>query len=207
MASQQTPNYRLSRWAGTDRILVEEFNDNWDKIDTALKGNAEAMAAETAAREAASSLVKLMTATLDSDTLNWQIDVSGIDLTQYAKLLIYPYINTQNNQPVYLRVNGINSGYSQNYRAESTSNLTDIPSNYGGNNRFGIREVTLIQRLPAVYTFMPSPSMNDSYQYVIGRTPNLEAGVTHLNTLDFCLDNGSAPLEAGSKVHIFGLKL
>ena len=33
MASQETPNYRLSRWAGTDRILVEEFNDNWDKID------------------------------------------------------------------------------------------------------------------------------------------------------------------------------
>ena len=53
MASQQTPNYRLSRWAGTDRILVEEFNDNWDKIDTALKGNADAVAAETAAREAA----------------------------------------------------------------------------------------------------------------------------------------------------------
>ena len=36
MASQQTPNYKLSRWAGTDRILVEEFNDNWDKLDTAL---------------------------------------------------------------------------------------------------------------------------------------------------------------------------
>ena len=42
----------LSRWAGTDRILVEEFNDNWDKIDTALKGSADAMAAETAALEA-----------------------------------------------------------------------------------------------------------------------------------------------------------
>ena len=34
-----------SRWAGTDRILVEEFNDNWDKIDTALKGNADGVAA------------------------------------------------------------------------------------------------------------------------------------------------------------------
>ena len=45
MASQQTPNYRLSRWAGTDRILVEEFNDNWDKIDTALKSNADGVAA------------------------------------------------------------------------------------------------------------------------------------------------------------------
>ena len=41
MASQETPNYRLSRWAGTDRILVEEFNDNWDKIDTALKSSAD----------------------------------------------------------------------------------------------------------------------------------------------------------------------
>ena len=48
MASQQTPNYRLSRWAGTDRILVEEFNDNWDKIDTALKANADAVAAAAA---------------------------------------------------------------------------------------------------------------------------------------------------------------
>ena len=45
MASQQTPNYRLSRWAGTDRILVEEFNDNWDKIDTALKSSADGVAA------------------------------------------------------------------------------------------------------------------------------------------------------------------
>ena len=45
MASQQTPNYRLSRWAGTDRILVEEFNDNWDKLDAALKSNADKAAA------------------------------------------------------------------------------------------------------------------------------------------------------------------
>lgn len=42
MASQQTPNYRLSRWAGTDRILVEEFNSDNEKIDTALKANADA---------------------------------------------------------------------------------------------------------------------------------------------------------------------
>ena len=48
----------LSRWAGTDRILVEEFNDNWDKIDTALKGNADAVAAETAAREAGISALQ-----------------------------------------------------------------------------------------------------------------------------------------------------
>ena len=51
MASQQTPNYRLTRWKGTDRILVEEFNDNGDKIDTAIKGSAGAIATEVSARE------------------------------------------------------------------------------------------------------------------------------------------------------------
>ena len=49
MASQQTPNYRLSRWDGEDRILHTEFNDNWDKIDAALKSNAEAITAVQAA--------------------------------------------------------------------------------------------------------------------------------------------------------------
>ena len=38
MASQQTPNYRLSRWAGTDRILVEEFNDN-TTLANSISGN------------------------------------------------------------------------------------------------------------------------------------------------------------------------
>ena len=45
MASQQTPNYKLSRWAGTDRILVEEFNSDNKKIDAALKSNADGVAA------------------------------------------------------------------------------------------------------------------------------------------------------------------
>ena len=58
MASQQTPNYRLSRWEGTDRILMEEFNDNWDKIDTAIKGNAGAIATEISARESGDSTLR-----------------------------------------------------------------------------------------------------------------------------------------------------
>ena len=55
---ENTSNYGLKRWDGEDRILVEEFNDNWDKIDTALKSNAEAVAAETAAREAGISALQ-----------------------------------------------------------------------------------------------------------------------------------------------------
>lgn len=42
---ENTSNYGLKRWDGEDRILHTEFNDNWDKIDTALKGNADKAAA------------------------------------------------------------------------------------------------------------------------------------------------------------------
>ena len=42
---ENTSNYGLKRWDGGDRILHTEFNDNWDKIDTALKGNADGVAA------------------------------------------------------------------------------------------------------------------------------------------------------------------
>ena len=209
---QKTTNYQLNQWVKSDRIQMEDFNRDNAKIDAALKGNADAVAAETAAREAASSLVKLMTATLDTNTATWQIDVSGIDLTQYAKLLIYPYLETENNQPIRLRVNGLTTGYSNSPHGSSTAGsqgeLMDVNSGYNGNGRYGIREITVIQRLPAVYFFSPAPSLNSSNEYVIGQTPDLAAGVTHLDTLDFCLDYyPEKPILAGSEVHIYGLKL
>ena len=209
---QKTANYQLNQWVKSDRIQMEDFNSDNAKIDAALKGNADAVAAETAAREAASSLVKLMTATLDANTATWQIDVSGIDLTQYAKLLIYPYLETENDQPIRLRVNGLTTGYSNSPNGSATAGsqgeLMDVNSGYNGNGRYGIREITVIQRLPAVYFFSPAPSLNSSNEYVIGQTPDLAAGVTHLDTLDFCLDYyPEKPILAGSKVHIYGLKL
>ena len=38
---ENTSNYGLKRWDPKDRILHTEFNDNWDKIDTALKASAD----------------------------------------------------------------------------------------------------------------------------------------------------------------------
>ena len=52
---------------------MEEFNDNWDKIDTALKSNADAVAAETAAREAADTA--LGNAATDVEELGFYLTV------------------------------------------------------------------------------------------------------------------------------------
>ena len=49
---ENTSNYGLKRWDGEDRILHTEFNDNWDKIDTAIKGSADKAAAALAAASA-----------------------------------------------------------------------------------------------------------------------------------------------------------
>ena len=38
MPSNQTPNYRLSQWERTDRVLMEDFNADNAKIDATLAG-------------------------------------------------------------------------------------------------------------------------------------------------------------------------
>ena len=48
-----TANYQLPQWVETDRILMDDFNDSYSKLDAALKTNADGLAAETAARTAA----------------------------------------------------------------------------------------------------------------------------------------------------------
>ena len=53
LSMNKTANFQLNQWEKTDRIMMEDFNRDNAAIDTALKGNADAVAAETAAREAA----------------------------------------------------------------------------------------------------------------------------------------------------------
>ena len=45
MASNYTTNYQLNQWEAEDQVLHTEFNQDNQKIDTALKTNADAIAA------------------------------------------------------------------------------------------------------------------------------------------------------------------
>ena len=49
----KTQNHHLSQWEKSDRVLMEDFNADNAKIDGALKAEADARAAETAALRAA----------------------------------------------------------------------------------------------------------------------------------------------------------
>ena len=90
MASQETPNYRLSRWAGTDRILVEEFNDNWDKIDTAIKDSEDKAAAALAATTALEQKMGLQhIQTVNGTTGDCSIFTYSIDWDQWTEVLFF----------------------------------------------------------------------------------------------------------------------
>ena len=49
----KTANFQLNQWEKTDRIMMEDFNRDNAALDAALKSSADAITAETAAREAA----------------------------------------------------------------------------------------------------------------------------------------------------------
>ena len=87
---KQTSNYQLNQWEMTDRIRMEDFNGDNEKVDAALKGQAEALAAETAAREAGDTALTdklglhlLASTHLTSGQANMTLELPGIDWTQW----------------------------------------------------------------------------------------------------------------------------
>ena len=80
MASNHTTNYNLNQWEGTDKVLRTDFNEDNAKIDAALKTNADAIAAETAARTAAvSSKADAATVAALSQTVSGKADQADVD--------------------------------------------------------------------------------------------------------------------------------
>ena len=134
---QHTQNYQLSRWEKDDRIMMEDFNADNEKIDAALKANADAVSAlevgkadaaalseETSARTAADStlaarvtaleqgvkLVRLGTYTTAAFNQEVTFDLQSTDMSEYAALLLFisaPKLNSTTGK-LYLTVNGEN---------------------------------------------------------------------------------------------------
>ena len=190
-----TQNYQLNQWEASDRVLREDFNSDNAKIDAAL-----------GALTAADCYVKLVDATLEAETQKWDIDLSGIDLTRYQKLLLYPHLKGNNDQWVYLRLNGLTSGYSSPNNA--TNYCGNIPMmNDTARQNFGVCEFTFLPELPNLYVVQIGVTTPTSMPGQRGyRCPPLSSGVTHLNTLNFWFDSSNYHLLPGSNVQVYGVK-
>lgn len=85
-----TPNYDLSQWAMTDRIRMEVFNADNQKLDTALKAETDARAAGDTALQSTVNQVSaragaklIASGTVPSDTQAFRIPLTGVDWTQW----------------------------------------------------------------------------------------------------------------------------
>ena len=67
----KTTNYQLNQWEKSDRILMEEFNDNWDKIDTAMLGKK-----------------LLLDYTTEEEALTVEVPLTGVDWGSCAAAVI-----------------------------------------------------------------------------------------------------------------------
>ncbi|MGM9573690.1 MAG: hypothetical protein ACI3VJ_04610 [Hominicoprocola sp.] len=157
---QHTQNYQLSLWAKDDRIMMEDFNADNEKIDAALKANADAVGAlqtgkadaaalseETGARTAADStltarvtaleqgvkLVRLGTYTTAAFNQEVTFDLQSTDMSEYAALLLFlsaPKLNNTTGK-LYLTVNGENLLLLKVYDTDAGSMLAWL-QNAGG---------------------------------------------------------------------------
>ena len=118
----KTANYGLPKWEKSDFIKMEDFNDAFGKIESALSGHDEsldgkastaaitAVQQEVAAAREANCLVKLagpLVTTTDNGTLNF--DLSQVDMTKVAALF-FTFCASSSSGSLKLSVNGTELG-------------------------------------------------------------------------------------------------
>ena len=116
-----TANYQLSQWEGTDRILMEDFNSDNQKIDAALKATADAV-----------PCVKLQEFTVASAARTYQMSLAGLDFSGYAGLRMV--LETGNiSSSAGLRFNGLSTGYESYYPSSMNPSEDEmVYLSYGG---------------------------------------------------------------------------
>ena len=194
---QQTSQFHLNQWELTDRIRMEDFNGDNQKLETALASLAAADAAEQQARtaqdaairrEAAAAaeavpLVKLLEVPVTQEAAQVDVDVSQIDFTQYTEVWIVPILSTAYHY-IYLRCNNIASdsyfhpGSHQNYLCRLAAYLSPVAC---------ICENIYDTSNPPYYSTIPSIAPKD------------------LKTLNFVADAGT--INGEGKIILWGWKL
>ena len=196
---RKTANYDLCQWDSEDRILREDFNSDNEKIDAAIAD--------------AGFLAKLLDVTTQEPCTQLDLDVSGIQPEQYAKLVIRTELKITSEEEavkVVMRVNGARNPYYNgsgsvfpSYLA-SCYVLTEPPVGCGG-------EITLMEAghqvlaISDLFSGLLDSSTHFYEQEVHSWRRTGSSGTDSLETLNF-FNEDSLSLDAGSRILIYGVK-
>ena len=227
---EKTSQYQLNQWAAGDRILREDFNRDNANVEAGLVALGQRVTAEQAAREQAVNsavtqldtakaekselvalkaqveampFVKLRDITVSTAAVQVDVDMSSIDLSQYAYILLAPVMATD-NETVLLRVNGISDGYSYNVDGNSKTYLVYM--------RNMLNTYCHLIRLLGTGSQLAALAENVGYNgngYDQRSIMTSSSGVTPatVQTLNFVMEDSTAQIPTGSKIIMYGVKL
>ena len=199
----KTSNYQLPKWEKTDRIQMKDFNDMTATLDAALKANADAIAAETTARVAGDALVKLVDLTLQEETQKWDIDLSGIDLRSFSKLIIRPALACTDNVDYRLRFGSGEGTIFRHYVNREFANY-DYAAGLGPTGR----EYAEVELCPGdgCYYITTRKLTSTGETVTVCTTNASNFGETGPNSLSLYKTSSAQYFTAGSSVTLYGVK-
>ena len=199
----KTTNYQLPEWEKTDRIQMKDFNDRTATLDAALKANADAIAAETTARVAGDALVKLVDLTLQEETQKWDIDLSGIDLRSFSKLIIRPALACTDNVDYRLRFGSGEGTIFRHYVNREFANY-DYAAGLGPTGR----EYAEVELCPGdgCYYITARKLTSTGETVTVCTTNASNFGETGPNSLSLYKTSSAQYFTAGSSVTLYGVK-
>ena len=199
----KTTNYQLPEWEKTDRIQMKDFNDMTATLDAALKANADAIAPETTARVAGDALVKLVDLTLQEETQKWDIDLSGIDLRSFSKLIIRPALACTDNVDYRLRFGSGEGTIFRHYVNREFANY-DYAAGLGPTGR----EYAEVELCPGdgCYYITARKLTSTGETVTVCTTNASNFGETGPNSLSLYKTSSAQYFTVGSSVTLYGVK-
>ena len=246
----KTEHYQLSQWEATDQVKRTDFNEDNAKLDAALAAKAESasvnaainqLQAAVAAKADSSSVtssvntltaqveelagdlrqVKLLEYTTPSSASQINLNLSGIDLSQYLELIIYFTAHTTKNvitgtaQKLWLRFN--NSANITMYQEVIGGTVTHIDLGPASPSST-VQGVGVVREL---HINLMAPQSLVGYCLVMGRgdsgleppasaqygfTTRTDVNPSNLTALNFLLSDDTYQFAAGAKFYVLGVR-
>lgn len=190
MSSKKTTNLGLHLWESGDKFLRTEFNENSTKLDTAVKNIQQEL-----------RLVKLADITTTTAKTQVDLNLSGVNLTDYMHLELYGETTIW----YFLRVNGLPGPY---YGVSGGSGFTSggvalAHLNGAGMGTFRFNWPSPHTLVGGWYQRMQKESSGASCNTENTLGPITWAEVTSIN---FVASNNGATFPAGSRFILMGIR-
>lgn len=201
-----TENYQLNQWEETDRVLMEDFNADNQKIEEIFS----AVQQELTVIEETIPIVKLMDLTVQTSVSQIDLDLTDISLDQYSTLVveIYPSASSTQSASLCIKCNNLSNVYQRN--DSTSSGLADF--NLGANVQAALMQARIALMAGGLAGVPLHSYWNQTDRYHYTDCLDRGCGTTAVNkstlqSLNVVVLGAQKYLGSGTRVILRGIKL